>query len=465
MKHIHILGICGTFMGSLAILARQAGFKVSGCDRNVYPPMSTQLENQGIEIIQGYETDQLNLNPDLYVIGNVVSRGNYPLMEAILNANLPFCSGPDFLKQHILHDKHVLAVSGTHGKTTTSSMLTWLLEVAGLNPSYLIGGVPNNFEASARLTNSKYFVIEADEYDTAFFDKRSKFIHYRPQTLIINNLEFDHADIFRDLEDIQRQFSNLLRIIPSNGQVIANNMASIQSIIEKTPWVNVQWFKDSNLHNQTTDTTNPIDSAWQITPGKHSQQFSIQSPSQTIIMDWQVLGTHNQCNAMAACLAAHSIGVDWHIMQQALASFAGIKRRMEVKGQVNNITVYDDFAHHPTAIEQTLNGLRKKIGQARIIAILEPRSNTMKMGAIRDALPASMQIADHKIIYGAQSGKDALSWNPQELFPHSQDTQTFSDMAQLLAYIKQISKPGDHILCMSNGSFDGIHQKLLDVLA
>lgn len=477
MQHIHILGICGTFMGSLAILAKQAGFRVTGCDANVYPPMSTQLQEQGIELIQGFGVEQLALNPDIFVIGNVVSRGN-ALMEEILNRGLRYTSGPQWLGEHILKDKWVLAVAGTHGKTTTATMLAWILEHAGYNPSYLIGGVPHNFATSARLTDSMFFVIEADEYDTAFFDKRSKFVHYHPKTVILNNLEFDHADIFKDLAAIQTQFHHLVRIIPSHGKIIANHQASLEQVIDKGLWSEITWFNQmdqwsiSNI-NKNNDNINDNINAFDI--------YYQQELKATI--NWNIIGEHNQQNGLAAVLAAHHIGITLAQAANALNAFTGVKRRMEIKGVKNDITVYDDFAHHPTAIATTVHGLKLKIQslnkdnnnnnkgdlKSRLIAVLEPRSNTMKMGAVKDALADSLIEADHVFIYGAKTGKDAISWDLADAFlkpehPLTTKVELYDDFDMLLNAIKQYSQKNDHILVMSNGSFNGIHQKILDLL-
>jgi UDP-N-acetylmuramate: L-alanyl-gamma-D-glutamyl-meso-diaminopimelate ligase len=466
MKHIHIIGICGTFMGSLAILAKQAGFKVTGCDLNVYPPMSTQLQAHGIELTEGFSAHQVDINPDIFVIGNVVSRGN-PLMEEILNRNLPYTSGPQWLSENILKDKWVLAVAGTHGKTTTASMLTWVLEHAGFNPSYLIGGVPHNFSASARLTDSMFFVIEADEYDTAFFDKRSKFVHYRPKTLIFNNLEYDHADIFADLAAIQTQFHHAVRLVPKYGEIIVNRQNSLKEVIEKGTWSPVVWFNDDN--------------AWHILPADTNQsatQFAFKG-EKIGELNWQMLGRHNQENALAVILAAKHVGIQINQAIQALSVFSGVKRRMEIKGTQNNITVYDDFAHHPTAIATTIQGLRRQLDMkntqqestGRLIAILEPRSNTMKMGAIKDMLPDSLIGADYAFVYGAKTGKDAITWSLENTFLKenhpvcTNHIQLHDDFDQLLQSIAHFAKPHDHLLFMSNGSFNGIHQKILDLLS
>jgi len=454
--HIHILGICGTFMGGIAVLAKQAGHKVTGCDANVYPPMSTQLEAQGIELIEGFSPEQTKLNPDIYVIGNVVSRGN-PLMEEILNRGLPYISGPQWLAENVLQGKWVLAVAGTHGKTTTSSMLAWILEYAGLAPGFLIGGVPENFGVSARLpqapvqdakSTSPFFVIEADEYDTAFFDKRSKFVHYRPRTAVLNNLEFDHADIFEDLPAIEKQFHHLVRTVPQQGLVVANGKeVSLQRVIDKGCWTPVEKFG--------------TDADWQAANAHGDGSFDViyQGKMQGRV-NWGLLGEHNRMNALATIAAARHAGVTVDVSIAALSEFKNVKRRMELRGVENGVSVYDDFAHHPTAIETTVAGLRGKVGSARILAVLEPRSNTMKLGVMKSALPASLNDADLVFCYQANLGWDAK----EALAPISAKTQVHDDLEQLVSAISQAAKPGDHVLVMSNGGFGGIHQKLLDAL-
>ena len=456
--HIHILGICGTFMGGLAVLARASGFKVTGCDANVYPPMSTQLVSQGIELIEGYAPQQTQLKPDLFVIGNAISRGN-PLMEEILNRNLPYISGPQWLSEHILRAKWVLAVAGTHGKTTTSSMLAWILEYAGLAPGFLIGGIPENFGISARLgdknshqpdqqESSSFFVIEADEYDTAFFDKRSKFIHYRPRTAVLNNLEFDHADIFPDLAAIQRQFHYLVRTLPGNGLIVANGLEkNLQQVLAQGCWTPIQKFG--------------VDEGWQAkTLTEQTIEITYQDKSYGRLR-WDLLGEHNRMNALAAIAAARHAGIPPDIAIAALSQFKNVKRRMEIRGIVNGITIYDDFAHHPTAIKTTLNGLRHKVGNARIIAVLEPRSNTMKMGIWKDNLAASLETADQVYCYAHQSEWDVQS----ALSPLGKKANVHYELIQLINSIGVIACPGDHILIMSNGGFGGIHEKLMKSLA
>jgi len=457
--HIHILGICGTFMGGLAVLAREAGHRVTGCDAGVYPPMSTQLEAQGIELVEGYGAEQLALEPDLFVIGNVVSRGN-PLMEAILDRGLPYTSGPQWLGEHVLAGKWVLAVAGTHGKTTTSSMLAWLLEDAGLNPGFLIGGVPLNFGISARLTDSNFFVIEADEYDTAFFDKRSKFVHYRPRTAILNNLEYDHADIFPDLVAIETQFHHLVRTVPSLGRLLVNGReAALERVLKRGCWSEVEYFGRAD--------------GWLAAPADAAsgeRRFALEYAGAPVgLVEWEVQGEHNRMNAQAAIAAARHVGVPPDQAARSLSRFGNVKRRMEVRGTVNGITVYDDFAHHPTAIATTIAGLRARMqaeGPGRILAVLEPRSNTMKLGVMRTALPDSLAAADLVFGYGASSGKDALDWDlGQALAPLGPRAQAFHTLAELVAAVVQVAQPGDQILVMSNGGFGGVHSKLLDALA
>jgi len=441
-KHIHILGICGTFMGGIAAIAKQAGYRVTGCDANVYPPMSTQLEAQGIALTEGFGVGQLELRPDVFVIGNVVSRGN-PLMEEILNRNLPYVSGPQWLADTLLRDKWVLGVAGTHGKTSTSSMLAWILEHAGLNPSFLIGGVPQNFGVSARLTDSAFFVIEADEYDTAFFDKRSKFVHYRPRTAILNNLEFDHADIFPDLASIETQFHHLVRTVPGNGLVVCNGREeSLRRVLQRGCWTPVEMFGSGEGWN--------IDANDRVVLNGVSQGT----------LEWDLLGEHNRMNALAALAAARHAGVPLAQGLAALSEFKNVKRRMEVRGTVNGITVYDDFAHHPTAIDTTIAGLHRKVGSARILAVLEPRSNTMKLGVMKDALPGSLKDADLVFCYGANLGWDARG----ALAPLGEKVVVKDDLNELIEAIATAARSGDHVLVMSNGGFGGIHEKLLNRL-
>ncbi|MEK6707514.1 MAG: UDP-N-acetylmuramate:L-alanyl-gamma-D-glutamyl-meso-diaminopimelate ligase [Pseudomonadota bacterium] len=446
--HIHILGVCGTFMGGIAAIAREAGHKVTGCDAGVYPPMSTQLESQGIDLIEGYSSEQIGLNPDVFVVGNVVSRGN-PLMEEILDRNLPYISGPQWLAENVLRDKWVLAVAGTHGKTTTSSMLAWILAYAGMEPGFLIGGIPQNFGISARLgSDSSFFVIEADEYDTAFFDKRSKFVHYHPRTVILNNLEFDHADIFSDLAAIEQQLHQFVRIIPSNGLIVVNGREqSLQRVLAKGCWTPVEKVG--------------IADGWQaetLTDG--GVAISCRGESQGIL-HWELLGEHNRMNALAALAAARHAGVPTKTGIAALTQFKNVMRRMEVRGVVNGITVYDDFAHHPTAIHTTLQGLRDKVNGARIIAVLEPRSNTMKMGIWKDSLAGSLTAADQIFCYTAN-----LGWNAAEALQSlGAKAAGYDSLEQLIAAIAATTHPGDHVLIMSNGGFGGIHEKLLKALS
>jgi UDP-N-acetylmuramate: L-alanyl-gamma-D-glutamyl-meso-diaminopimelate ligase len=438
-KHIHILGICGTFMGGIAAIAKQSGYRVTGCDANVYPPMSTQLEAQGIELIEGFGVEQLELKPDVFVIGNVVSRGN-PLMEEILNRNLPYASGPQWLADTLLRDKWVLGVAGTHGKTTTTSMLAWILEHAGLNPGFLIGGVPQNFGISARITDSPFFAIEADEYDTAFFDKRSKFVHYRPRTAILNNLEFDHADIFPDLTAIETQFHHLVRTVPGNGLVVSNGREeSLARVIKRGCWTPVEKFGSED--------------GWNIDA---NEQVSLNGKVQGKLQ-WDLMGEHNRMNALAALAAARHVGVPVAQGLAALAEFKNVKRRMEVRGTVKGITVYDDFAHHPTAIATTVAGLRRKVGKSRILAVLEPRSNTMKLGVMKDALPDSLKDADLTFCYAGNLGWDARG----ALAPMGDKAVVKDDLNELIEAIATVAQSGDQILVMSNGGFGGIHEKLL----
>jgi UDP-N-acetylmuramate: L-alanyl-gamma-D-glutamyl-meso-diaminopimelate ligase len=460
--HIHIIGICGTFMGGIAVLAKDAGHTVTGCDANVYPPMSTQLEAQGIKLIEGFDPSQTALNPDIYVIGNVVSRGN-PLMEEILNKGLPYISGPQWLAENILHpqgepSKWVLAVAGTHGKTTTSSMLAWILEHAGLAPGFLIGGVPQNFSVSARLpqtpkqdakSTSPFFVIEADEYDTAFFDKRSKFVHYGPRTAILNNLEFDHADIFVDLHAIETQFHHLVRTVPQQGLVVANGKEeSLKRVIDRGCWTPVEYFGSND--------------GWQGGEADPDGSFDVMLNGKVVgRVEWELLGEHNRMNALAALSAARHVGVSIEVGIAALGLFQNVKRRMELRGIEQGISVYDDFAHHPTAITTTVAGLRAKVGKARILAVLEPRSNTMKLGVMKQALPASLIDADLVFCYGANLGWDAS----EALAPMGSKAKVFENLDTLVTAIASEAKSGDQILVMSNGGFGGIHQKLLTQLA
>ena len=446
--HIHILGICGTFMGGVALLARAAGHTVTGCDANVYPPMSTQLEEQGIRLVEGYDPSQLDLAPDMFVVGNAVSRGN-PLLEAVLDRGLPYVSGPQWLAEHVLAGRWVLAVAGTHGKTTTTSLLAWMLEDAGLNPGFLVGGVPQNFGVSARLTESPFFVIEADEYDTAFCDKRSKFVHYRPRTAILNNLEFDHADIFADLAAIETQFHHLVRTIPATGRVIANGREdSLKRVVERGCWSELEWFNDPV--QWTVDTgTSEAEAGFAL---RRVELGRAQMP---------LAGSHNRENVLAAIAAARHVGVTPAQAIGSLSRFEGIKRRMELRGTEKGVRVYDDFAHHPTAIALTVAGLRRREPQGRILAVLEPRSNTMKLGVMKAQLPASLAEADVVFCYA-----NALDWDvAAALSPLGDRARTYVLLEQLVEEVAAAAQPGDHVLVMSNGGFGGVHQKLLDALA
>ena len=490
--HLHILGICGTFMGGLAALAREAGHRVTGCDAGVYPPMSDQLRALGIELIEGYGADQLALKPDVFVVGNVVSRARlpdgapkFPLMEAILDAGLPYTSGPQWLLEHVLQGRHVLAVAGTHGKTTTTSMLTWVLEHAGLQPGFLVGGVPLNFGVSASLGGTvgamsaagpsqgakappggsepraagsvgACFVIEADEYDTAFFDKRSKFVHYRPRTAVLNNLEFDHADIFDDLAAIERQFHHLVRTVPPSGRVVFNGLEeSLARVLAQGCWSEQRSFGAA-----VSDFTAEGDAS----------DFTVLLRGQAVgRVRWPLSGTHNQLNALAAIAAAEHVGVPPALACEALGSFQNVRRRMEVRGSVQRnggaITVVDDFAHHPTAIRTTVDGLRTQLDAAgrqgeRILAIFEPRSNTMKLGTMKSQLPWALEHADLAFCHTA-----GLDWNAAEaLAPMGERAHTAASIDELVRQVTQAAQPGDHLLCMSNGGFGGVHGKLLEAL-
>jgi len=451
--HLHILGICGTFMGGLAALAREAGHKVTGCDANVYPPMSTQLEALGIELITGFGAEQLELKPDVWVIGNVVTRGErFPLMEAILDAGLPYVSGPQWLAEHVLQGRHVLAVAGTHGKTSTTSMLAWILEHAGHKPGFLVGGVPQNFGVSARLGEGKTFVIEADEYDTAFFDKRSKFVHYRPRTAILNNLEHDHADIFPDLAAIETQFHHLVRTVPASGRIVVNaREEALQRVIARGCWSEVQRFGAKK------------EEPGMLRARGEPQSFDVLRNGLKIAhVEWSLIGEHNQLNALAAIAAAEHVGVSPEQSAAALSSFQNVRRRMELRGEVRGIKVYDDFAHHPTAMRTTINGLRRRIAPIeRILAIFEPRSNTMKLGTMKAQLPWALEEAD--LAFCNQQG---LTWDAKEaLAPMGANAVVGADVDALVAAVVKVAKPGDHLLCMSNGGFGGIHEKLLAALA
>ncbi len=454
--HIHILGICGTFMGGLAALAREAGHRVTGCDTAVYPPMSEQLRALGIELIEGYAPDQLALRPDVFVVGNVVSRARladglprYALMDAILDAGARYTSGPQWLAENILRGRHVLAVAGTHGKTGTTSMLAWILENAGQRPGFLIGGIPMNFPVSARLGAASPFVIEADEYDTAFFDKRSKFLHYAPRTLVLNNLEFDHADIFDDLAAIERQFQHLLRIVPPSGRVIANaDDANLRRVLQAGCWSEIERF-GATLGDYSLD-------------GAPDDFEVLRRGLPQGRVRWGLSGQHNQMNALAAIAAAAHVGVPAAQSAAALTGFKNVKRRMEIRGVAGGVTVYDDFAHHPTAFRLTLEGLRRKVGQhARILAVFEPRTNTMQRGEMKALLASSLESCDLAFCHA-----EGLGWDPaQALSPLGARLHVSHSIPELVDLVCAQARDGDHVLCMSNGGFGGVHQKLLDALA
>lgn len=459
--HIHILGICGTFMGGLAALAREAGHRVTGCDAGVYPPMSDQLRALGIDLIEGFGADQLALQPDLFVVGNVVSRARtadgtpkFPLMEAIMDSGAAYTSGPQWLAEHVLQGRHVMAVAGTHGKTTTTGMLTWILEANGLQPGFLIGGVPMNFGVSARLGQGKVFTIEADEYDTAFFDKRSKFVHYRPRTAILNNLEFDHADIFDDLAAIERQFHHLVRTVPGNGRVVVNGLEeSLERVLHKGLWSELRSFGAAVSDFTARGEPHAFDMLHQGQPVGR--------------VEWALTGIHNQLNGLAAIAAAEHVGVAPADAARALSSFENVRRRMEVRGTVPReggaITVYDDFAHHPTAIRTTLDGLQRKLGQprGRILAVFEPRSNTMKLGTMKSQLPWSLEAADLAFCHSG-----GLDWDAAEaLAPMGARAMVGRNIDEIVAQVTAAAQAGDHIVCMSNGGFGGVHDRLLKALA
>lgn len=449
--HLHILGICGTFMGGLAVLAREAGHRVTGCDAGVYPPMSDQLRAQGIELIEGFGAEQLALKPDVFVVGNVVTRG-FPLMEAILDAGARYTSGPQWLADHVLHGRHVLAVAGTHGKTTTTAMLTWILEQAGLQPGFLVGGVPLNFGTSARLGAGKHFVIEADEYDTALFDKRSKFVHYRPRTAILNNLELDHADIFPDLAAIETQFHHLVRTVPISGRLVVNARDhALARVLARGCWSEVQRFGTKR------------EEPGGLCARGEPQGFDVLRGSLKLgRVEWGLIGEHNQMNALAAIGAAEHVGVAPEAACAALASFQNVRRRLELRGEAGGIKVYDDFAHHPTAMRTTVDGLRRKVGHGqRILAVFEPRSNTMKLGTMKAQLPWSLEEADLAFCLQGNYG-----WNARDALAPMGDNAVVADTVDaLVAAIAKAAAPGDHVLCMSNGGFGGIHEKLLTALA
>jgi UDP-N-acetylmuramate: L-alanyl-gamma-D-glutamyl-meso-diaminopimelate ligase len=448
--HLHILGICGTFMGGVALLARALGHRVTGSDANVYPPMSTQLQAAGIDLMQGYDAAHLEPAPDVVVVGNAMKRG-VPAVEYMLDAGLPFVSGPQWLAEHLLPGRHVLAVSGTHGKTSTSSMLAWVLEEAGLAPGFLIGGVPQDFGLSARLGDGECFVVEADEYDTAFFDKRSKFVHYRPQTLIINNIEFDHADIFDDLAMIQRQFHHLVRTVPGRGLIVhPRGEPAVQAVLDMGVWTPMQ----------STGDGGDWSAQWLAEDGS---AFRVRSPGGgEAEVHWAQGGAHNVQNALSAMAAARHVGIDPGRSAASLGRFAGVKRRMELRGEVRGVRVYDDFAHHPTAIASTLQGLRRRVGGGRIIAVLEPRSNTMRLGVHAGALASSLDTADAVQVYAPAD----LDWDAAAaLAPLGERLRVATAVEQIVAEVSGDARDGDHVLVMSNGGFGGIHQKLLDALA
>ncbi len=449
--HIHILGICGTFMGGIALLARAMGHQVSGSDANVYPPMSTQLEQAGIQLMEGFHAEHLQPAPDQVVVGNALSRGN-PAVEAMLDQGLSYTSGPQWLAEHVLQGRWVLAVAGTHGKTSTASLLAWILQEAGLDPGFLIGGVPENFGVSARLGDTPFFVVEADEYDTAFFDKRSKFVHYRPRTLIMNNLEFDHADIFDSLEMIQRQFHHLVRTVPSKGLIVAPlNDAPLGEVLARGVWTPVETFDPLIETTWHAANATPDASAFDVVLEGEVQGRAV----------WDLIGRHNLANALAAIAAARHAGVPPRVAIPALSGFRNVKRRMELRGEVAGVRVYDDFAHHPTAIETTLEGLRKQVGEARIIVILEPRSNTMKLGVHAERLAPSLQQADQVLLFAPPG----LAWDAQQtLSPLAERVEIFDQTQVIVDRVTALAQPGDHILVMSNGGFESIHQRLLDAM-
>lgn len=446
MTHIHILGVCGTFMGGLAILARSLGFKVTGSDANIYPPMSDQLAAAGIEVMQGYLVEHLQPAPDLVVMGNAMVRGN-AAVEYVLNQGLPYVSGPQWLAETVLRGRWVMAVSGTHGKTTTSSMLAWILEYAGMQPGFLIGGVPENFGCSARLGETPFFVIEADEYDTAFFDKRSKFVHYMPRTLVVNNMEFDHADIFADLDAIQRQFHHLIRTVPSEGLIIcSDNNETIDQTLAMGCWTPIQRFAAKNAD-------------WTATLlAEDGSAFGVEHHGEGADIHWQLLGQHNVDNALAAIAAAHHVGVTVQHAAEAISAFAGVKRRLELRGEIRGIKVYDDFAHHPTAIATTIAGLKANRPDTKITAIFEPRSNTMKMGVHQATLAGAFAQADQVILY-----QDAqLGWSLSAIQTQLGDkAQVFDTIEAIVEHLATHSQQGDCLLIMSNGGFAGIHDKIL----
>jgi len=452
--HVHILGICGTFMGGIAAIARAAGHRVTGSDRNVYPPMSTQLAALGIEVTEGFDAAQLEPRPDVVVVGNVMSRG-MPVLEALLDRGIPYASGPEWLAREVLQDRWVLAVAGTHGKTTTSSMLAHILDHAGLAPGFLIGGVPGNFDVSARLGAAPFFVIEADEYDTAFFDKRAKFVHYRPRTVILNNLEYDHADIYPDLDSIKRQFHHLLRTVPGSGRIVCNAAdANLADVLAMGCWTPREGFAREGGAGVN----------WSVRVGRGSDfgrfEVLLDGASQGTVQ-WSQFGGHNVDNALAAIAAARHAGVPVARAIEALSEFKGVRRRMELSGEAAGVSVYDDFAHHPTAIATTIDGLRRRIGTARLIAVLEPRSNTMKLGIHRDTLGPSLAGADDVFVYAPPD----LGWDAGSITRGlGARAQLADSLDGLLRQLAATARAGDHVLIMSNGGFGGLHRRLLDAL-
>lgn len=455
-RHIHILGICGTFMGGLAVLAQQKGYRVTGSDSNVYPPMSTQLSALGIELMEGYPAEHLEPEPDCVVVGNVMARGRYPVLETLLERDLPYTSGPQWLSENILRGRWVLAVAGTHGKTSTASLLAWILEYAGLQPGFLIGGVPGNFGVSARLGEGPFFVVEADEYDTAFFDKRSKFLHYRPRTLILNNLEMDHADIFDDLEAIKRQFQHLIRIVPPQGRIVVNARdAALNEVLERGCWTPVERFALDREQAYWGVREAETDPASTTTKGS---SLIIRCDQEVLNpISFPLIGEHNQLNALAATAAAQHAGVPLSVALEALSRFKGIKRRLELRAEVDGVTLYDDFAHHPTAIATTLAGLRAKIGAARLIAVLEPRSNTMRMGVHQSELAPALTAADQVLLLRPEH----LGWPLEQVTDRLEEKgRIFDSIEAVVNCLSDELRSGDHCVMMSNGGFGGIHEKL-----
>jgi UDP-N-acetylmuramate: L-alanyl-gamma-D-glutamyl-meso-diaminopimelate ligase len=471
--HVHILGIGGTFMGGVAAIAKAAGFRVTGSDLNVYPPMSTQLEALGIDFVRGYGAEQLDLRPDVVVVGNALSRGS-PVVEAMLDRGMAYVSGPQWLADQVLRHKHVIAVAGSHVKTTTTSMLTWILEHAGLEPGFLVGGVPSNFDASARLGAGKFFVIEADEYDTAFFDKRAKFVHYRPRTAVLNNLEYDHADIYPDVASIRRAFNQLLRTVPGSGRIIVNGQDDeLATTLSMGCWTPRETFglrqapsgagaAAGTSAGAGAGATAETDWSAQIAPGSAASRFAVHWQRERVAeVNWTLLGEHNVMNALAAIAAARHVGVSPQQAAQALDAFQGVKRRMEIRGVVGQVTVYDDFAHHPTAIETTLRGLRARVADSRIVAVLEPRSNTMKLGVHREQLAPALALADRAWFLNSPD----LGWDlPGAVAGLGSRARFAAEVDSLVKGLADDSRPGDHILVMSNGGFGGLHDKLLAAL-